>query len=109
MKAGFAKRRRGGDEGVVVVETERLRLRPHRLEDFEELAAIWADPAVVRFIGGKPLNREESWARLLRYAGHWALMGFGFWAVEERDSGEYVGDVGLARFQREMQPPLPDV
>ena len=39
---------------VPVIETERLLLRGHRLDDFEALAAMWADPAVVRFIGGKP-------------------------------------------------------
>jgi RimJ/RimL family protein N-acetyltransferase len=100
---------KAGAFAVPVLETERLRLRCHRVEDFGGCAAMWADPEVVRYIGGKPLTREEAWARLLRYVGHWALLGFGLWAVEERASGEYVGDVGFANFQREMQPALPDV
>ena len=94
---------------VPELETDRLRLRAHRIEDFGELAAVWSDPIVVRHFGGHPLTREDAWARLLRYAGHWALLGFGFWAIEERDSGSYVGDIGFARFQREIEPPLPDV
>ena len=94
---------------VPVVETERLRLRCHRVEDFADCAAMWADAGVTHFIGGKPLTREEAWARLLRAVGHWALLGFGLWAVEERASGAYVGDIGFATFQREIQPPLPDV
>jgi RimJ/RimL family protein N-acetyltransferase len=63
---------------VPVIETQRLILRGHRLEDFDALAAMWADPHVARFIGGKPATQEESWARLLRYAGHWRLLGFGY-------------------------------
>jgi RimJ/RimL family protein N-acetyltransferase len=89
-----------------VIETERLLLRPHRAEDFDALAAMWADPVVVQYIGGRPSTTEESCARLLRYAGHWALFAFGYWAIEERASGRYAGDVGLADFRREMTPSL---
>lgn len=91
---------------VPVLETPRLRLRAHRRDDFEALAALWADPAVVRFIGGKPSTPDESWARLLRYAGHWALLGFGYWAVELKDGGRYVGDVGFADWRRDITPSL---
>ena len=84
----------------VILETERLLLRPHRSDDAENIARLWADPQVVRFIG-KPSTRQESWARLLRYAGHWALFGYGYFAVEERGSGLFVGDVGVAQFRRE--------
>ena len=94
---------------IPVIETERLRLRGHRLEDFEQSAALWGDPVVTRHIGGRPLTREEVWARLLRYIGHWALLGFGFWAVEEMASGEFIGEMGFAYFEREIAPPLPKV
>ncbi len=50
--------------------TERLRLDAHTLDDFDSLAALWADPLVVRYIGGTPRDREDSW-RLMRYVGHW--------------------------------------
>jgi RimJ/RimL family protein N-acetyltransferase len=88
--------------------TARLRLRPHGAGDFSDLAAMWADPVVTRHIGGRPSTREESWSRLLRYAGLWPMLGFGYWAVEERATGRFVGDVGLADFRREMTPPLGD-
>ena len=42
-----------------------------------------------------PATREEAWARLLRYAGHWALLGYGFWLVEDRTTGSFVGEVGV--------------
>ena len=88
------------------VDTERLTLRPHRLEDFDEALALWSDPVVVRYISGKPTTREEMWARLLRYAGHWALLGYGFWVVREKGTGRFVGEVGLGDFHRDMEPSL---
>lgn len=91
---------------VPVLETPRLRLRAHARGDFRALAAMWADPAVVRHIGGQPSTADASWARLLRYAGLWPLLGFGYWAVERRADGAYVGDAGLADWQRDLEPPL---
>lgn len=91
---------------IPVIETQRLILRGHRLEDFDALAALWADPQVARFIMGKPATREESWARLLKYAGHWRLLGFGFWAVELKAAGSFIGDVGFANWHRQITPSL---
>ncbi len=81
-------------------------MRAHAVSDFADLAATWGDARVTRFIGGKPSTPEQSWARLLRYAGMWPLLGFGYWAVEERATGRFVGDVGIADFRREMTPRL---
>jgi RimJ/RimL family protein N-acetyltransferase len=88
------------------VESERLLLRGHRIEDSSACAAMWADPAVTRFIGGKPSTEQQSWARMLNYAGLWSLLGFGYWAVEEKATGRYIGELGFADFKRELQPPL---
>lgn len=88
------------------VDTERLTLRGHRLEDFEESFAMWGNPDVTRHIGGKPSTREECWARLLRYVGHWDVLGFGYWVVREKATGRFLGEVGLADFQRDIQPSL---
>jgi RimJ/RimL family protein N-acetyltransferase len=94
---------------IPVIETPRLRLRAHMLGDFAACAAMWADPAVVRHIGGKPLSGEDVWARVLRYAGHWALLGFGFWAIEERETRQFLGEVGFADFNRDISPPNNDM
>lgn len=91
---------------VPVVETERLILRGHRLDDFASLAAMWADPEVTRFIAPAPATAEEAWARFLRYAGHWAMMGYGYWAVEEKASGRYIADIGFADHRRAIVPVL---
>lgn len=91
---------------VPIVETERLILRRHRLDDFPLLAALWADPDVTRFIAPAPATAEEAWARFLRYAGHWAVMGYGYWAVEEKVSSRYIADIGFADYRRAIVPAL---
>lgn len=87
------------------METERLSLRRHAAPDFLDCAALWADLGVMRFIGG-PLGQEDSWARFLRNVGHWAVMGFGYWAVHETASGRFVGSIGFADYRRAMTPAL---
>jgi RimJ/RimL family protein N-acetyltransferase len=89
-----------------VLETGRLRMRPHTAADYPAVAAMWGDERVTKHIGGRASTGQESWARLLRYAGLWPLLGFGYWAVEELGTGRFVGDVGFADFHREMTPPL---
>jgi len=91
---------------IPVIETERLRLRAHHAADLDACADMWADPVVTRHIGGRPFSREETWSKILRYAGHWALMGFGYWVARERETGRFVGEGGFADFKREMQPSI---
>lgn len=86
------------------LRTARLRLRPPGVADFETSLALWQDPAVTRFIGGRPQTREEVWGRLLRYVGHWQAMGFGYWIAETIDTGRFVGEVGLADYRRDTVP-----
>jgi RimJ/RimL family protein N-acetyltransferase len=91
---------------IPALETERLLLRGHRREDFADYLAMWADPVVTRFIGGKPFTEEESWARFMRTFGHWALVGFGYWSVHEKQGGARIGEVGFLDVHREIEPSL---
>lgn len=89
-----------------VLETGRLRLRGHRADDYAAVTKAWADPEVVRYIGGKPSTPQESWARLLRFAGMWALLGYGFWAIDEKASGRLIGEIGYMDAKRAIEPTL---
>lgn len=91
---------------AVRLESERLILRAHRIDDFPETAALWGDPVVVAHISGTPLGAEQSWARFLRYRGHWSYLGFGYWVVESRETGKFLGEVGFADYRRDTQPNL---
>lgn len=94
------------DSLVPVLETERLRLRGHRADDYAMVTKAWADPEVVRYIGGKPSTPQESWARLLRFAGMWPLLGYGFWAIDEKASGRLIGEIGYMDAKRAIEPSL---
>ena len=91
---------------VPMIETLRLRLRGPRRADFPDSSALWSEPVVTRFTSGKPLSEEEVWGRLLRYIGHWIWMGFGYWVVEEKETGRFAGEVGFSDWKREIKPSL---
>lgn len=91
------------------LSTERLILRETRLEDFEPSVAMWSDKRVVRHISGHASSRSDSWGRLIRFPGLWALLGYGYWTVLERETGCLVGQAGLADFKREMTPSIEGV
>lgn len=91
---------------VPVIHTERLTLRAHRLEDYEDCCAMWGDPIVTQHIGGKPSTRQQTWSRILSYAGHWALLGFGYWVIEDTATGQFAGEVGFADFKRDIAPSM---
>ena len=92
--------------GMNTLTTGRLILRPHRLDDFAAMSALWADPEVVRYISGTPSTPEITWARLLRNAGHWQMLGWGTWAIELRASGDLIGETGFGDYQRDITPAL---
>ncbi len=86
------------------IETERLVLRGFRLDDLDAHAATLGDEEVMRHIGGKPLNREDSWRRMLSGLGMWSMIGTGPWAVELKADGRMVGHCGFFQFERDMAP-----
>jgi RimJ/RimL family protein N-acetyltransferase len=87
---------------IPVIETPRLRLRGHRYDDLPQCVAMWSDPNVTKFITGRASTEQQTWARLLSYLGHWSLMNFGYWVIEERDSNTFIGEIGLADFKRDI-------
>nr|WP_314268132.1 GNAT family N-acetyltransferase [uncultured Moellerella sp.] len=92
---------------IPVVETERLLLTPHRVEDHAAVAEMWADPRITQYIFDDAISTtRESWMRMLSYQGLWPLLGYGYWAIKEKSTGRYVGDLGFADFYREIEPSI---
>jgi RimJ/RimL family protein N-acetyltransferase len=83
--------------GVVELVTARLRLRRWRDGDVDALAAINADPEVMRWIGdGSVRDRAATGAEIAASERLWRARGFGRFAVEIRDTGELAGLTGMA-------------
>ncbi|GAA6182416.1 GNAT family N-acetyltransferase [Shimia sp. NS0008-38b] len=84
-------------------------LRAHSLADFEDSAAMWADPQVVAHISGVPSTADQSWSRVLRYIGHWQALGFGYWVIVDKADGSFLGEAGLADYHRDTEPSIKGV
>jgi RimJ/RimL family protein N-acetyltransferase len=84
------------NQSVHCVETQRLCLRPFAAADLEALAAINADPDVMRYTGdGKPVSRGETESRLQSYMLHQQQYGFGLWAAVHKRHHVVIGFCGL--------------
>src|SRR4051812_31860503 len=81
---------------IPTLETERLRLRPFRKSDIDDYAALNSDPEGMRYIGGETWDRGRSSRHLAFLLGHWQLGGSGMWAVEQKETGAFLGMVGFA-------------
>lgn len=79
-----------------IIETERLILRGWREADIEPFAAMMAQPEVAQFIGGV-LSPSDAWRTMATFIGHWHLRGHGFWVVERKSDGAFLGRIGLWR------------
>jgi ribosomal-protein-alanine N-acetyltransferase len=77
------------------METARLRLRPFAadLSDLDPLHEIQSDPDHMRFYP-HPFSRDESRAWIERSLEHEEQYGYGLWAIEDRESGEFLGNCG---------------
>lgn len=78
-----------------MIETERLILRridPER--DFEPFAKAMANEDTVRYLGTRPMSRAEAWRAMAATMGHWEIRGYGFFSLEHKETGEWIGRVG---------------
>lgn len=89
---------------IPVIETPRLILRAPQEGDFDTAAAFAASDRAC-FVG-EPMSRFDAWRGFIGSIGHWALRGFGMWAVEDRASGKLAGRVGIIHHDGWPEPEL---
>ena len=78
---------------VPILTTERLTLRPIRLDDFEKFATLLASPRSAGM--GGPFGTGEAWGMFCHEVALWSLFGHGGLAIELRQTGECVGIVEI--------------
>jgi RimJ/RimL family protein N-acetyltransferase len=76
------------------LNTERLLLRQWQASDSQDFVDFYSDPVMSKYVGGQR-NEDDAWRGMALMVGHWQLKGFGYWAVEEKSSGDFVGCIGL--------------
>ena len=79
----------------IILETPRLILREIDIEaDLDMWVDMMSDEATVKYIGGEILDRAGSWRQIASMMGHQQVRRYGFWAVIEKATGDFVGRVG---------------
>ncbi len=89
---------------IPVIETGRLILREPRMADFEAHAAFLTSGRA-QFVGG-PLDRAQAWRGFSSGIGHWILLGFGMWTIEEKATRQPAGRVGILNPEGWPEPEL---
>ena len=89
---------------IPVLETERLTLRGPRESDIPAMEGFGKSPRN-SFVGG-PFDRFGAWRAILGAVGHWAFKGFGYWSVDRRADGAFVGLVGVILAPDATEPEL---
>ena len=81
-----------------LLETPRLRLVPLDGSWTSALAALYADPAVARHLGGEPAGADGPARQVEGFAREWEREGWGTSALLDRGTGAFVGRAGLHRW-----------
>jgi len=84
------------------IETARLLLRRWQDDDLELLVALYGEPRVARFLSvdGRPWPRERSVSAFEHFRRQWQDHGFGPWAVFDKATGGWLGQIGLNELPR---------
>src|SRR3990167_7946651 len=87
--------RKNKESMATIIETERLIIRTWQESDIEPFIRMNQDPLVMHF-QSRHLTPEETRANVALYAKHHAQHGFGIWAVEHKETGAFIGRIGIS-------------
>ena len=83
---------------IPFIETKRLILNNPLEKDYETIQSFLKSERS-KFIGG-PYTNFTSWSDYMANLGHWSLFGYGLWSVRIKNSGDFIGRVGV------INPPM---
>ena len=76
---------------MTVLNSARLRFEPMQEAHYDGLRQLNSDPLVMRFISGQPETPDDTHAVIARVKARWEALGYAWWSLIERDSGELIG------------------
>jgi RimJ/RimL family protein N-acetyltransferase len=76
---------------MTVLDSARLRFEPMQEAHYDGLRRLNGDPLVMRFISGQPETPDDTHAVIARVKARWEALGYAWWSLIERDSGELIG------------------
>lgn len=88
---------------LIIVETEHLIFRPLRLSDLDDLAALYANPEAMHFLGGTRSKSEVQYI-LNKYIREYEMFGHSFFATIQKSDQRFIGQCGLLKQEVEEQP-----
>jgi len=88
---------------MIIFETEHLQFRPLTHSDLDDLTTLYADPEVMRFLGG-PRSPDEVQRVLNRYIREYQIYGHAFFAIVHKSDQGFIGQCGLLEQEVEGQP-----
>lgn len=86
---------------AAVLTTDRLRLEPCGTRHFAGLRAVNGDPAVMRFVGGRPQTPEETAAWIARAEARWRIHGYSWWVIRLGNRGGIIGACCLQHIEND--------
>ena len=92
---------------MTILHTERLRLEPFADAHVAGLNAMNSDPEVMRYLTGRPQTLDETRAMVERVKQAWATVGYAWWSLVDKASGDIVG-AGCVQHLRHDVAALPD-
>lgn len=91
---------------MTILLTERLRLEPFADAHLDGLHALNSDPAVMRYLTGRPETRDETLAGIERVKARWAEWGYSWWSFFEQDGGALIGAGCIQHLDKDRAQPL---
>ncbi|MGQ0611649.1 MAG: GNAT family N-acetyltransferase [Paracoccaceae bacterium] len=89
---------------IPVLQTDRLTLRAPRESDVAAMIEFGKSERS-RFVGG-PIDAVGAWRAIMAGVGHWAFKGHGYWSVERRSDGAFIGRAGVIKGPDDQEPEL---
>ena len=88
-----------------VIETSRTILRKFTMDDLDDVAAIFSNPRVMKYLGidAKPISRDECEQILESIIRLWQNRGYGRMAVISKENNKLIGVAGLRYFEGDAE------